>query len=329
MKKKIAVIGSGLSGLSFAKFIRSDVEVHLFDKSRGFGGRMATRRESDYQFDHGAQYFTVKTTKFKTFLAPYLSKGIVQPWLANFVELDRNKIIHSKKWTIDSGHYVGAPYMSSLCREIANEQNVFLNTEITKVEKKNDNWELTDSNNNKVDGYDWVVFAVTPQHVQNIMQFNFDGKSRLTSNTLSACYSIMLGFKNAFQMNWEAALVTNSHLGWVSINSSKPGRQGGFSILAQSTNIWAEKNINMDVENVEKHLIDELSDILKVDVRTYDFARVHKWRYANIKQKQKGKGYYINSALKIISVGDWHINARVESAFLSGYKAAKKMNEIM
>ena len=136
---------------------------------------------------------------------------------------------------------------------------------------------------------------VTPQHVQNIMQFNFDGKSRLTSNTLSACYSIMLGFKNAFQMNWEAALVTNSHLGWVSINSSKPGRQGGFSILAQSTNIWAEKNINMDVENVEKHLIDELSDILKVDVRTYDFARVHKWRYANIKQKQKGKGYYINS----------------------------------
>ena len=139
----------------------------------------------------------------------------------------------------------------------------------------------------------------------------------------------MLGFKNIFQMNWEAALVTNSHLGWVSINSSKPGRQGGFSILAQSTNIWAEKNINMDVENVEKHLIDELSDILTVDVRTYDFARVHRWRYANIKQKQKGKGYYINPALKIISVGDWHINARVESAFLSGYKAAKELNEIM
>ena len=49
--KTIAVIGAGLSGLVFARTLNADTKVVIFEKSRGFGGRMATRRTLFRSFD--------------------------------------------------------------------------------------------------------------------------------------------------------------------------------------------------------------------------------------------------------------------------------------
>ena len=40
--------------------------VTVFDKGRGPGGRLATRRADDLRFDHGAQYFTARDPRFAT-----------------------------------------------------------------------------------------------------------------------------------------------------------------------------------------------------------------------------------------------------------------------
>jgi predicted NAD/FAD-dependent oxidoreductase len=57
---RIAVIGAGIAGLACAREIaRADVAVTVFEKARGLGGRLATRRDGNLAFDHGAQYLTV------------------------------------------------------------------------------------------------------------------------------------------------------------------------------------------------------------------------------------------------------------------------------
>jgi monoamine oxidase len=60
---QVGIIGSGIAGLSCADRLTSfGHEVCLFDKGRGPGGRMSTRRVEveghTLSFDHGAQYFT-------------------------------------------------------------------------------------------------------------------------------------------------------------------------------------------------------------------------------------------------------------------------------
>lgn len=51
---RIAVIGAGLAGLTAARELAGH-EVVVFEKSRGPGGRTATRRGPDgMRFDHGA-----------------------------------------------------------------------------------------------------------------------------------------------------------------------------------------------------------------------------------------------------------------------------------
>ncbi|KFF16474.1 phytoene desaturase family protein [Chryseobacterium sp. JM1] len=59
MKKKIAVIGSGFSGLSAAAYASKDGhEVHVFEKNSSVGGRArAFKTESGYTFDMGPSWY--------------------------------------------------------------------------------------------------------------------------------------------------------------------------------------------------------------------------------------------------------------------------------
>ena len=63
MKKRIAIIGAGISGLTLANRLNSTFEVVVLEKSRGIGGRMATRQAEPFAFDHGT---LVKTTRIAT-----------------------------------------------------------------------------------------------------------------------------------------------------------------------------------------------------------------------------------------------------------------------
>lgn len=53
--ENVAIIGAGLAGLTAAaELVAAGREVTVFDKSRGTGGRLATRRGEPGPFDHGA-----------------------------------------------------------------------------------------------------------------------------------------------------------------------------------------------------------------------------------------------------------------------------------
>ena len=58
----VAIVAAGMSGLACARTLTDQgYAVTVFEKSRGVGGRMATRRtQHDITFDHGAQYFTTR-----------------------------------------------------------------------------------------------------------------------------------------------------------------------------------------------------------------------------------------------------------------------------
>lgn len=54
LRTEFLIIGAGLSGLHLAQLLRkSGHSTLLLEKSRGFGGRVATRRINDLGFDHG------------------------------------------------------------------------------------------------------------------------------------------------------------------------------------------------------------------------------------------------------------------------------------
>ncbi|MDG1477483.1 MAG: oleate hydratase, partial [Vicingaceae bacterium] len=57
-KKKIAIIGSGFSGLSSAAYLAKDgYEVHVFEKNESLGGRARKFEISGFSFDMGPSWY--------------------------------------------------------------------------------------------------------------------------------------------------------------------------------------------------------------------------------------------------------------------------------
>ena len=69
------VIGSGISGATIANLLSEKNSVHIYDKARGPGGRSSFKRLNKSKgFDHGAQYISPKSIKFKKFITNLLKK---------------------------------------------------------------------------------------------------------------------------------------------------------------------------------------------------------------------------------------------------------------
>ena len=80
-KAPIAIIGTGIAGLSAARALHEAGQaVHLFDKSRGSGGRMASKRSDAGTLDLGAQYFTARDRRFSEIVRQWQESGWVEQW---------------------------------------------------------------------------------------------------------------------------------------------------------------------------------------------------------------------------------------------------------
>ena len=86
------VIGSGISGSTIANLLNKKHTVDLYDKARGLGGRSSFKRLDEKRgFDHGAQYFSPKSVKFKKFTKMLMEKNILKLWGGNHKFLSDKK----------------------------------------------------------------------------------------------------------------------------------------------------------------------------------------------------------------------------------------------
>ncbi len=322
---KIAIIGAGLSGLVLAHQLKEWAEVTLFEKSRGVGGRLATRYAEPYQFDHGAQFYLVKTPEFQAFLEPLIAQGVVAQWNPNFVEIEKDTITGKRQWGDSPAHYVSAPKMNALGKHLAQDLNVKLSTEIKSIEKHNHYWQLTDAEDNSLGQYDWVISTAPAEQSAVLLPEVFAHYTRVKNTKMQGCYALMLGYKEPLNLPWHAALVKQADLSWVSVNSSKPSRNTGYSLQALATNDWAEANMEADPETVKTHLLKELAMVTGLKVDHADHIALHRWRYANV-AKQSGDESLIDTQNQLAACGDWCIQGRVESAFTSAMHLANNLS---
>jgi len=322
---KIAIIGSGLAGISTALLLKDKAEITLFEKARGVSGRMSTRMANPYLFDHGAQYFTVRTDAFRSFMHPLLEAGVIARWNANYVELERNKIIKCKDWEKEDPRYVGVPRMNSINKYLARDLKIKLNTKITKLEK-GASWSLIDEEGNTFSEFDWVITAIPPLQAAELLPDSFEYYEDIKNIEMYPSFSLMLGFEKEVNINFDAAKIINSDISWVSIDSRKPFRNNYFALIAQSSAEYAAKNIRADKTHVMEYLIQETSYVLGQNLKNAGYKNIHGWLYANAVKQEKNVDFF-NIDEKLAVCGDWCYGGRVEGAFLSAYNLAKIFKE--
>ena len=180
---------------------------------------------------------------------------------------------------------------------------------------------LTDTNKRQYGPFDMVVSAIPAFQAANLMP-DLAQKAGVQDVKMMACFTVMLGFKEDLNLPWGGAFISDHSLGFIAVNSSKPGREGGYSIVVQANNEWAEDHIENDPENIEANMHQALKQLTGIDANEAVLKSFHRWRYAATKTPL-GQPYVMDKEAGLVMIGDWCLKGRVEAAFESGLAAAQ------
>ena len=306
---RIAIIGAGLSGLVLASRLAEAHQVTVFEKARGPGGRMSTRRADPYAFDHGAQYFTAQTDRFQDFLAPYLESGLVKPWDVEMATVGEARLSDKPK-------YIAVPGMNALCKSLASGVSVRSQVHVETLHKQDGMWWLEDKSGQREGPFDWVISTAPSVQTQALFPADFEGQKQLEQVEMMGCFSLMLGFEQAVDLPWAVIKSGSPPIGWMALNSAKPGRPEPSALLIQSDNAWAEQHLEDDSEAVTRELLAAASELSGRDLSQAPHQVLHRWRYAAT-SKPVGQAYLIDEAEQLAACGDWCLGGKVEAAFTS------------
>ena len=316
--KKIAIIGAGISGLSLGYLLSKKCHVTIFEKSRNVSGRMSSRRNQKFIYDHGCPFFTAKSTEFQKFLEVFIKKGSIGIWKARFAEIVGTKITNITQWDNSPKHFVSLPNMTDWAKALAKNQNVILNTEITSLKYSADSMAL-EAKDNIFRGFDYAITAIPSQQTLNILPKKCNYIKTIGNKIMLPCFGLMVTFEKPLDIKFDAAIVKKSDISWISSMDSKHGRENQNSYVILSTNAWASKNFEMEKSIAIDWLLKEFQKTIKIELPNILVKDLQKWKFANIK-KQKYVSPYFDDINRIGSIGDWCVQGKVEGAFLSALR---------
>jgi renalase len=319
--KKIAIIGAGIAGLACARVLSAaGNQVHVFDKGRGPGGRMSTRRAQtqlgEVSFDHGAQYFTARDPDFVAEVERLSALGAIAPWTETLVRLH---IDGTNSPLANETLYVGTPGMNGFVRTLAEGVSVAWSTRVETIARTDVAWHLTSETGEDLGTYDQVVCAVPAEQVAPLMGSISPSIGQAAEQVSSLpCWTGMFAFDRPLCIPFDAMRVEgHPSIDIISMNHSKPARTGPASYVVQAHADWSIANLEQDAACVAVQLYEAL--IAYSDDRpNLIFSTAHRWRYARV-EVSRGVGHMWDKDLGIGACGDWLSGPRVESAWLSGH----------
>jgi predicted NAD/FAD-dependent oxidoreductase len=347
----VAVIGGGMAGVVCARtLLQAGHQVTLIEKSRGFGGRMATRRTEFGGFDHGAQYFTVRDKRFAQVLLT--AQDQVKAWSVSTVRvLDELGHVLASAPPPTEPHFVATPGMSGLVshwaqplvdpdRHNVSGATVLMQTRVTHLERdalNAEQWQLraedTEGGQHVYGGFDRVVLALPHLQAHDLLLASGhspDLRRQLDNVRVAPCWTLMVAYPNAMQPNlphigpqWNAARSTHHRISWLARENSKPGRERIERWTIQASPAWSSKHLEDSDDRVKGKLLKGFAEITGIRA-TPAHAVVHRWRFAQT-QQPLGQPFIFDQSLGIGLCGDWCLGHRVEDAFVSGLELALAM----
>lgn len=154
----IAIIGAGISGLTAARVLQDQGhQVTVFEKSRGPGGRAATRRIDAFQFDHGAQYFRVRDPAFQRTVASWRERGLVTTWHGRMVRVGNNRIELAGN---EQERVVGVPGMNAIGKHLAADLTIRTGVRVAPPQRIDGRWRLQSKTGEALGNFELVIVAV-------------------------------------------------------------------------------------------------------------------------------------------------------------------------
>ena len=307
---RIVVIGAGISGLACSeRLTAAGHDVQLFDKARGAGGRMSTRRveldDGMVAFDHAAQYFTARHPDFIAQAAAWAEQGIVARWPEGGPEA-----------------WVGLPAMNAPVAHLARQLTVAYSSHVMSLARGASGWHVTVQGGQRHGPYDAEIVALPAEQAAA-----FHGAHDLAMASLAMavrsqpCWTMLAAFDRPLSISSDV-IRRSGVLAWAARNSSKPGRTAGEAWVVQAEGTWSAAHLEQPAEDVAQTMLKALTALAgDAPLPALRHLSAHRWRYAMVRSAEHEALW--NKTLKLGACGDWLLGPRVELAWQSGRQLAQ------
>ena len=308
----LIIVGSGISGLTAARISRAmGKSVLVIDKGRRIGGRCSTKRHDGVTFNHGAQFFTCKDHDFRTLIAQAQDAGAAHQW--------------------EFGHHApsfgGAPTMRDLPQFLAADKDITLIqnvtiTQITKAPGKGPgNYHLYDKDGGRYHCHQLLITTPAPQAETLLTAMSPALAQTAASATYDPCWTVMLAVETPPN---EAVfpLRDKGLIGWANYEPLRNESNYAPALTIQASPEASHDMLSWDKEDVIAAMTASCEALIGHKL-TIKFGLAHRWLYAKVAQSADAALPFITDDKTLALAGDYFGTARLESAFLSGRRAAQ------
>jgi renalase len=262
--KSIAVIGAGMAGLTCARHLHAAGQlVRVFEKSRGIGGRLATRRAGEARFDHGAQHFTARDPEFLRDIAAASRIGACAAWHAQIApELARGFAIRA----VDEPWFVGSPGMKDLLRNFAAELYVSYLTKVETLKREGSGWNLIANDGENIGKFDYVLITAPAPQTAALLPPGSALRFAVEQIVLLPCWALMLEYADNLPLATDAGQPDDDVLAWLSYDqqTGSPKRRASLGLACD---IGLERRpVARDARNGHRRIAYSACDIVQLTI---------------------------------------------------------------
>lgn len=310
------VLGAGMAGLIAAEALQqAGRQVVVLDKGRGVGGRLATRRAEGAVFDHGAQFLTARTLRWRALVDRWNEEGVAVEWCRGFTgEADGHP-----RWR-------GQPGMTALAKSLAQGLDVRLQTQVTALRQQDGFWNLSTAASETLLARAVILTAPVPQSLALLdaggVGLEAALRARLEAITYERCLVVMATLDAPSNVPPPGGVaLTDGPIAWIGDNQQK-GISAEPALTIQASAEYSLANWDRPREETARELLAAAAPWLGGQVRQ---QQMHGWRYSRPERIDDCGALVLSATPPLIIAGDAFAGARIEGAALSGRAAAEQL----
>lgn len=311
MNNTTVIVGAGISGLVLARSLTQvGARVLVLEKSRGVGGRMATKRVGDATFDQGAQFFTVRAPEFARLADDWCEQGLARNWPGSA----------HRRW-------VGAPSMTAVPKALADGVEILREHKVTQARRHDCGcWELDVENEGIIRAERLIFTCPAPQALAVLaaggVALPDDVAASLAALTYHPCLALLAVLAGPSAVPAEGVALTDGPVRWVADNVKKGIAQTApAAVTIHASAAFSEANYGRPEAEVAALLLPAVEGLLGAPVVS---TALHRWKFSEPKTTHAERCVWLPE-LGLGFAGDAFGGPKVEGAVLSGLALADKV----
>lgn len=302
------IVGAGIAGLTLAYELRKTESTVVIEKSRGVGGRMATRRVGDCTYDHGAQFYVAHEGNKLDW--EWSAAGLAVPWFAR-----GDKICKASPGGI-----------TRLAKHLAQETRIELNCLIQKIEWVGAHWRVLGEEKAYL-GNCLFLTPPLPQVCEILTRSNIPYPSELDQVGYTQAWVGLIEIETCHPLIEDMKYVENVSDEIFSISNQK---SKGVSSPLAFTVVMRPEWSSIHFGSEEKWVVQKIQlafeayfASLKLELGSFKISKVSlkKWRFCQPRQKLQNE--FLQLARGLYILGDAFGGPSVNGAYRSAQALAR------